>query len=166
MSADTPSRVSIIIPNWNGAQHLPVCLDSLRRQTYPDVEVIVVDNASQDASLSILERYPEVRVLAQTTNLGFTGACNAGLRAAGGGIRTLLNNDTETHPEWISAVVKTFDDHPEAGMVASKMLLFDRRDTLHTAGDYVTPDGLAHNRGVWTKDLGQFAHRAYVFSAC
>ena len=51
-------------------------------------------------------------------------------------------------------------------MVASKMLLFDRRDTLHTAGDYVTPDGLAHNRGVWAKDMGQYSHRGYVFSAC
>jgi len=163
---DPRSGVSIVIPNWNGAQHLPVCLDSLRRQTYPDVEVILVDNASRDDSLAIVERYPEVRVLAQATNLGFTGACNAGLRAARGAINVLLNNDTEAHPEWISAVVKAFDDHPEAGMVASKMLLFDRRDTLHTAGDYVTPDGLAHNRGVWTKDLGQFAHRAYVFSAC
>ncbi len=163
---DSRSGVSIVIPNWNGAQHLPVCLDSLRRQTYPDVEVILVDNASRDDSLAIVARYPEVRVLAQTTNLGFTGACNAGLRAARGAFHVLLNNDTETHPEWISAVVKAFDDHPEAGMVASKMLLFDRRDTLHTAGDYVTPDGLAHNRGVWTKDSGQFARRAYVFSAC
>ena len=166
MSSDAPLRVSVIIPNWNGAQHLPVCLDSLRRQTYPHVEVIVVDNASQDASLSILRGYPEVRVLPQATNLGFTGACNAGLRIAGGAICVLLNNDTEAHPEWISAIVRAFADHPEAGMVASKMLLFDRRDTLHTAGDYVTPDGLAHNRGVWAKDMGQYSHRGYVFSAC
>ncbi|MCU0520189.1 MAG: glycosyltransferase family 2 protein [Anaerolineae bacterium] len=166
MNHDDLPRVSVIIPNWNGAQHLPVCLDSLRRQTYPVTETIVVDNASQDASLSILRSYPEVRVLPQTTNLGFTGGCNAGLRAAKGTIRILLNNDTEAHPEWIAAIVKTFADHPEAGLVASKMLLFDRRDMLHTAGDYVTPDGLAHNRGVWVKDMGQYNHRGYVFSAC
>ena len=159
-------RVSVIIPNWNGAHHLPVCLDSLRRQTYADVEVIVVDNASEDASLRLLKAYPEVRVLAQPTNLGFTGACNAGLRVADGEIRILLNNDTETHPGWIETVVRAFADHPEAGIVASKMLLFDRRDTLHTAGDYVTPDGLAHNRGVWHTDAGQFNRAAYVFSAC
>ena len=46
------------------------------------------------------------------------------------------------------------------------MLLFDQRDILHTAGDYVTPDGLAHNRGVWRKDAGQYNRRVYVFSAC
>jgi GT2 family glycosyltransferase len=158
--------VSVIIPNWNGAHHLPVCLDSLRCQTYPDVEVIVVDNASKDASLRILEGYPEVRVLAQTTNLGFTGACNVGLQAADGEIRILLNNDTEVDPGWIGTIVKTFAEHPEAGIVASKMLLFDRRDTLHTAGDYVTTDGMAHNRGVWHTDAGQFNRAVYVFSAC
>ena len=160
------NRVSIIIPNWNGAQHLPVCLESLRRQSYPNIEVIVVDNASQDTSLSILKSYPEVRTLPQHTNLGFTGACNVGLRAAEGTIRVLLNNDTETHPDWIATLVKAFADHPEVGIVASKMLLFDRRDTPHTAGDYVTPDGMAHNRGVWHKDAGQFNRMVYMFSAC
>lgn len=163
---ETKPRVSIVIPNWNGAHHLPVCLDSLRGQSFTDVETIVVDNASSDASLDILRRYPEVRVLPQTKNLGFTGACNTGLRAAGGEIQILLNNDTETHPEWVATVITTFDEHPEAGIVASKMLLFDDRTVLHTAGDYVTPDGMAHNRGVWTKDLGQYNRRVYVFSAC
>ncbi len=166
MKAEANPRVSIIIPNWNGAHHLPVCLDSLRRQTYADIEVLVVDNASQDRSLALLHDYPEIRVLAQSTNLGFTGACNMGLRAASGALRILLNNDTEAHPNWVTAIVKAFVDHPEAGIIASKMLLFDRRDTLHTAGDYVTPDGLAHNRGVWCPDAGQYNRRAYVFSAC
>jgi GT2 family glycosyltransferase len=166
MNDEARPRVSIIIPNWNGAHHLPVCLDSLRRQNYQDIEVIVVDNASQDNSLEVLEHYTGVRTLRQSTNLGFTGACNVGLRAATGEFQILLNNDTETHPEWVAAIVRAFDDHSEAGMVASKMLLFDQRDILHTAGDYVTPDGLAHNRGVWRKDAGQFNRRVYVFSAC
>jgi len=166
MSEGQAPRVSIIIPNWNGAHHLPVCLDSLRSQSFTDLETIVVDNASHDTSLEVLKRYPELTILAQRRNLGFTGACNVGLRAARGEIQILLNNDTETHPAWVSTVVATFDEHPEAGIVASKMLLFDQRDVLHTAGDYVTPDGMAHNRGVWHKDLGQYDRRVYVFSAC
>lgn len=159
-------RVSVIIPNWNGAHHLPVCLDSLQRQTYTNAEVLVVDNASHDASLEVLAGYPEVRVLTQATNLGFTGACNVGLRAARGTIQVLLNNDTEVDARWLSELVQAFADHPEVGLVASKMLLFDRRDILHTAGDYVTPDGLAHNRGVWSKDAGQYDRQVYVFGAC
>jgi GT2 family glycosyltransferase len=158
--------LSVIIPNWNGAQHLPTCLDSLRAQTYADVEVIVVDNASTDASLDVLARYPEVRVLALPTNHGFTGACNAGFAAASGAVQVLLNNDTAVDPVWLAHVAAAFAAHPEVGLVASKMLLFDQRDTFHTAGDYVTPDGLAHNRGVWQRDEGQYDHPAYVFSAC
>ena len=158
--------VSVIIPNWNGAPHLPVCLDSLRRQRYPELEVLVVDNASTDASLQILATYPEVRVIVLERNRGFTGACNIGFRAARGTIKVLLNNDTEADEGWIRALVAAFEEHPEVGLVASKMRLFDRREFLHTAGDYVTPDGLAHNRGVWQRDAGQYDQLAYVFSAC
>ncbi len=162
----TPPWVSVIIPNWNGAHHLPTCLESLRAQRWTNVEIIVVDNASKDASLAVLARYPEVAVLPQRKNLGFTGACNVGLRVARGEIKVLLNNDTEADPDWLAVIVDAFRRHPEAGMVASKMRLFDRRDVLHTAGDYVTPDGMAHNRGIWHRDGGQYDHEAYVFSAC
>ena len=161
------ARISVIIPNWNGAHHLPTCLDSLAAQTFAEHEVIVVDNASRDDSLDVLARYrPGVRVLALDENRGFTGACNAGFRAAAGEIQVLLNNDTEVDPDWLTHVAAAFAAHPEVGLAASKMLLFDRRDTFHTAGDYVTLDGLAHNRGVWQPDRGQYDHPAYVFSAC
>ena len=57
-------RFSIIIPNWNGQHHLPVCLDALRAQTYPDVEVIIADNASSDGSQAFIRaNYPEVILL-------------------------------------------------------------------------------------------------------
>lgn len=158
--------VSVIIPNWNGANHLVECLDSLLVQTYEHVEVIVVDNASTDNSLSLMETYSSVKVLPQESNLGFTGACNIGIRAAVGGILVLLNNDTAVDPGWVEFIVMAFDLNPKIGIVASKMLLYDQRDTLHTAGDYVSLDGLAHNRGVWQKDTGQYDHKAYVFSAC
>jgi GT2 family glycosyltransferase len=159
--------VSIIIPNWNGARHLPTCLESLRRQTLHELEVIVADNGSSDDSLPLLARdYPEVRVLALGENRGFAGACNAGMRVAQGEFVVLLNNDTEADPQWLEEVVAAFRRHPQAGMVASKMLLFDRRDTLHTAGDFYRLDGLPGNRGVWQRDEGQYDQDAYVFSAC
>jgi len=158
--------VSVIIPNWNGAHHLPVCLDSLRRQTYSPIEVIVVDNGSTDASLALLaSEYPEVRVLALGENRGFAGACNAGIEMARGEYVVLLNNDTEADAHWLEEVVAAFQRHPEAGLVASKMLLFDRRDTLHTAGDFYRLDGIPGNRGVWQKDEGQYDREDKVFSA-
>jgi len=157
--------VSVVIPNWNGAAHLPSCLGALRAQTFRDVEVIVVDNASTDDSVELLGReYPEAQVIRLDRNYGFTGACNTGLRAAQGEFLILLNNDTEAAPDWLAEVVAAFERHSGAGMVASKMLLFDRRDILHTAGDVFKTDGTPGNRGVWEEDRGQFTEGP-VFSA-
>lgn len=159
--------ISVIIPNWNGAQYLPTCLAALRRQTYRDFEVIVVDNASTDGSRELLARdYPEVRLVTLPENRGFTGACNAGLRAARGEWLILLNNDTEADPGWLAAIADAGVRHPEAGLIASKIMLFDRRDVFHTAGDFYRVDGLPGNRGVWQRDVGQYQREEYVFSAC
>lgn len=159
--------VSVIVINWNGARHLPACLDALRAQTYPRLEIIVADNASTDGSQALIrERYPEVRLVALPENRGFTGGNNAGIAASTGAIVILLNNDTEVAPTWVAALVDAFARHPEAGTAASKMLLFDRRDTFHTAGDFYRVDGLPGNRGVWQKDVGQYDREEYVFGAC
>jgi GT2 family glycosyltransferase len=158
---------SVIIPNWNGALYLPTCLDSLRRQTYPNFEVIVTDNASTDDSAALIERdYPEVILIRLPTNRGFAGAVNAGIRRARGQIVVLLNNDTEADPNWLAEIARAFAEHPTVGLVASKMLLFDRRKVFHTAGDFYRVDGIPGNRGVWQEDRGQFDQQEEVFSAC
>jgi GT2 family glycosyltransferase len=155
---------SLIIPNWNGAKHLPTCLDSLRAQTVQDFEVIVADNASQDDSLEVLARYPEVHVIRLERNYGFTGACNAGLRHGRGEYLVLLNNDTQVEPRWLEGLAAAFGRYPQAGLVASRMLLFDKRHIFHTAGDVFYTNGTPGNRGVWQEDTGQFAEGP-VFSA-
>ena len=158
---------SVIIPNYNGEWLLPTCLDALRRQTYPHFEVIVVDNASSDGSVPLVEReYPEVRLLQLERNEGLTGACNAAAAIARGEILVMLNSDTEAEPGWLAALVRALAGHPQAGSVASKMLLFDRRDTLHTAGDLYGLDGIPRNRGVWERDEGQYDQAVEIFSAC
>lgn len=163
----TQPLFSVVIPNWNGLKFLQPCLDSLAAQTYAPLEVIVVDNASSDGSQAYLrEHHPHVRLIELPQNRGFTGACNAGMQAARGAFVCLLNNDTEVDPGWAQAVVSAFERYPQVGMVASKMLLYDQRDHIHTAGDYFTVDGRAGNRGVWQRDEGQFDREEYVFSAC
>jgi GT2 family glycosyltransferase len=157
--------ISVVIPNWNGAAHLPACLNALRAQTYRDFEIIVADNASADDSLEVLaQSYAEAHVIRLDANYGFTGACNAGLRAGRGEFLILLNNDTEAAPDWLAEVSAAFERHPDAGIVASKMLLFDRRDILHTAGDIFRINGTPGNRGVWQTDQNQFTEGP-VFSA-
>ena len=167
MTEAAPGLFSVIIPNWNGARFLPVCLTALAHQTYQPIEVLIVDNASSDDSLEILERdFAWVQVIRLPVNRGFTGACNAGLEAAKGDFLALLNNDTEVDPGWAEAVVQAFGRADDVGSVASKMLLFDQRDRIHTAGDYFTVDGRAGNRGVWQPDDERFSREEYVFSAC
>ena len=135
--------VSVIIPNWNGKRHLQVCLESLDRQSYRHFEVILVDNDSTDGSQAFVrEHFPEVVLVELEENLGFTGACIAGYEASNGEYIILLNNDTETDPDWLSEIIGAFNRQPRTGIVASKMMLFDRRDFFHTAGDYYRIDGI------------------------
>lgn len=160
---------SIIIPTYNGKALLATCLDALRGQTYPAgrCEVIVVDDASSDGTVEHLAAaYPEVRVVALARNSGFIAACNTGVAAAGGEIVVLLNNDTAAEPGWLEALVAALVEHPQAGSAASKMLLFDRRDTLHTAGDLMGKNGIPRNRGVWEEDIGQYDQDRWVFGPC
>jgi GT2 family glycosyltransferase len=159
--------LSIIVPHYNGAHHLRVCFEALRSQTYPHLEIILVDNGSSDESLALTRRdFPEVKIIALTRNLGFAGAVNRGFEQVQGQIIAPLNNDTEVTPGWAQALVEAMQKYPDAGQVASKILLFDRRDILHSAGDGFGTDGIPINRGVWQKDEGQFDQDTYIFGGC
>jgi GT2 family glycosyltransferase len=159
---------SVIIPNYNGWRFLPTCLDSLRRQTIQGFEIILVDNASTDGSVDLVaQHYPEVRTLSRQDNRSFfSGAVNLGIRAARSDVVFLLNNDTELDERCLEELLAGLAAHPECGMAAAKMRLFDHRDTLHAAGDFYGADGIPGNRGVWEQDKGQYDNAEYVFAAC
>jgi GT2 family glycosyltransferase len=160
-------KVSVVIPNWNGERFLRGCLQSLREQTFKAFEVILVDNASTDGSLALVEKeFPEVRIVKLVRNLGLTGGANAGIKAAQGEVIALLNNDAEAHPNWLESLWDALQRHPEAGMAASKILLYDRRSIINSAGDFYRLDGVPGNRGVWEEDRGQYDREEYVFGAC
>lgn len=158
---------SVIIPNWNGAHLLAPCLDSLRRQTWQAFEVIVVDNASTDGSVELISRdYPEVRVISLPSNRGFSAAVNEGIRQSSSEMIVLLNNDTEADSRWLAELHHAFYACPQIGWFASKILLYDRREAIHSAGDYYRIDGIPGNRGVWERDEGLYDSSRDVFGAC
>jgi GT2 family glycosyltransferase len=160
------SPVSIIIPNWNGAAHLPDCLNALQQQTRTDFETLVVDNGSTDDSLELLAGdYPTVKVLSLARNRGYAGGCNAGLQAAEGDILVILNNDTRVAPTWLAELLDTLEGHPDAGMATPKVRVWADPTRLHTTGDYVRCNGIPDSRGVWQRDEGQFDRSEYVFGA-
>ncbi|HEY3063264.1 MAG TPA: glycosyltransferase family 2 protein [Chloroflexota bacterium] len=155
---------SVIVPSFNGAHLLPACLDSLLRQTYTPLEVIVADGASHDATPQVLERYPSVRLLTLRRNRGFTGNVNAGLRAARGEALLLLNNDAEAEQDWVAASMETLLGDPNLGSVASKILYADRR-TINSAGDLFGRDGAPRQRGVGQMDGPSWNCEEPVFGA-
>lgn len=155
---------SVIIPNYNGMRFLPTLLAALQQQTFGDVELILVDDASTDNSVAFTEEhYPEVRILVNRQNLGFVRSCNLAVDAARGRMVVLLNNDTEPEPTWLAELAKAICANPQAAIVASKMLLFNERTKLHTTGDLLGHDGIPHNRGVWEEDRGQYDDHQQIF---
>ena len=88
-------RVSIIIPHWNGIEVLSECLESLEKTTYPNLEIIVVDNASSDGSQDWVSlHYPSIKLIENNSNLGYAGGCNKGAKVCTGDYLVFLNNDT------------------------------------------------------------------------
>jgi GT2 family glycosyltransferase len=161
------SRVTVVIPNWNGVKFLNLCLGSLRHQSFNDYETILVDNGSTDTSIDFTEQnFPEVRVIPLNDNRGFSAAVNAGIRASDAEYVVLLNNDTEQDPGWLAALVEAADAHPEAGLFASKLVDFYDRRVLDGAGDALRRSGLPYRIGHQELDRGQFDEPAYVFGAC
>ena len=159
--------IDIIIPNYNGAELLPICLSALRRQTRRDFCVVGVDDGSTDGSRALLAReYAEARLIELPCNRGLAAAVNAALRTTGGEYVVLLNNDTEAHPRWLERLAGALDRFQDYAFAASKLLLFDRRDYLHSAGDYYRADGVPGNRGVWQPDSGQYNVMEEVFGPC
>ncbi len=160
-------KISVVIPNWNGAHWLAPCLDSLKAQSFRDFRVYVVDNASQDGSRELLGReYPWVRLIRNSSNLGFAGGMNAGIRQAEGELIAALNNDTVTDPGWLAALAEAMDAHPEAGLGASRILDFADRTLIDSFGDGFLPWGLSFKVGAGCPDTGDPLPVTKVQSAC
>jgi GT2 family glycosyltransferase len=161
------TSVDIIVPTFNGIEYLSHCLDSLRLSTLQDFQLIVFDDGSTQAiEPAVRSRFPNAMVLRSTRNIGLTRGFNAAIAAGSAPFVVLLNNDTEVDPVWLEHLLLTADRHPEAGSVASKILLMSDRAKLHSAGDTWSVRGMPVNRGVWQDDLGQFDCDESVFSGC
>ena len=140
--------VSIVILNYNGKNYIKQCLDSVLAQDYGNLEVIVVDNASQDDSPDIVRKnYRDVTVIQNQKNLGFSAGNNIGMKQAKGNFLLILNNDAELDTKCITELKLSLDKEPRYGTSASKIYLRDSPGTVDAAGIIVFPDGLSIGRG-------------------
>ena len=144
-TSGTP-RASIVIPVYGAFAHTLACLRALA--AHPPraaFEVIVVDDASPDDSVAKLEQIDGIRLHARECNGGFIAACNDGAAQARGEFLIFLNNDTVPQPGWLDALLDTFEQHANVGLVGAKLVYPDGR--LQEAGGVVFTDGSGWNYG-------------------
>lgn len=137
-------RATVVIVNWNGERLLAPCLNALAQQTLAREhwQVWVVDNASADGSVALLERdYPWVRVIKNSANLGFAGGNNTALREVTTPFAVLLNNDATAQPDWLESLLAPFDEpgSESLAVTASKIVFMPRFARLRLTTPGFTP---------------------------
>jgi len=158
--------VSVIVLSWNSRRFLEGCLGSVLSQTWPHVELIVVDNASADGSAAFVrERFPQAVLVENAVNLGFCAGNNVGLKRAGGVYILFLNADAVLDPTYLEEALEPFATHARAGMVQGKVMRFDRV-TLDTTGQVLTRSRRVKERGYGEPDRGRYEQPGEVFSVC
>jgi hypothetical protein len=130
--------VSIVVLNWNGKDMLKTCLQSLSHLTYPNYEIIVVDNASTDGSPEMVRRdFPSAKVIVNEENLGFAAGCNVGIRVAKGKLIALFNNDAIAEPAWLTKLVEPMVSCSKIGMASGITLQLAPSDFVLSAGQRI-----------------------------
>ena len=152
-----------MVVNWNRCNLLRQCLQSLTRQTTDRrFDVVVVDNGSFDGSVEMVRREFSnehnfrLNVISNRENKGFCEANNQGISASESEFVALLNNDAEAEPQWLEALAQAFQDRPEVGMAASKILVYEDPARIDKVGHLIYPDGQNRGRGSGELDAGQY----------
>ena len=130
-------KASIIVLNYNGKRYIKDCLDSVLKQSYPNYEIIVVDNNSSDNSISIIEKYSKAKLIKNKENFGFSKGNNIGIKSANGDYIILLNMDTVVNRDWLKELIKIAETENNIGICQSKILLFDDRSRINTTGNII-----------------------------
>ncbi len=162
MSDEFP-KVEIIIVNYNGMEHLPRCLPSVFATDYPMFSVTVVDNDSRDGSPEwVKEKYPEVRVIRNSQNLGFGKANNMGVRESSSPYVALLNSDTVVDKGWLTPLVETVRKDPSVAAACSKLLFLKNSRIVNGVGGGMNYVGYGYDIGAYEVDNGQFDEESDV----
>lgn len=149
-------KVSIIIPTYNLKKELLECLGSVTKQDYPNLEVVVVDNASTDGTVdAVVKKFPGVKLVRNSKNLGVTGGRNAGIKNATGDYLFFFDHDMVAEPDMISELVKIAESDSKIGIVTPKIYYWEDKKRIWAAGTGVnTWTGQIVFRG--GKDVGQY----------
>jgi GT2 family glycosyltransferase len=137
-SAGEYPDVAAVVLNWNRRDETLACLESLAASDWPDLTMIVVDNASEEEiETALAERFPDVLLVRNDSNLGFAGGMNAGIRRAletGADYLLLLNNDTVVDQALVAELVEAARERPDAGIVSPLEFFRDSPEIVSSAG--------------------------------
>ena len=172
MADDT--TYSVVVVTHNHADTIPACLAAVAALEPPPQRVVIVDNASRDASPDVAAGWAaklQLRILRQQTNAGFATAVNHGIRESDSGWVLSLNPDCAPSPDFVARLLRAVATQPESdtiGCVTGKLIRAEGPDLrtdgiLDAAGMVVTRSGRHFDRGAGEAERGQFDRRAWVF---
>ncbi|GFE58592.1 glycosyltransferase family 2 protein [Geobacter sp. AOG1] len=160
-SAKTTRTVGVVLVNWNGAELTIPCIESLYAGTVKPDRIVVVDNASRDHSVALIaDRFPDLELIRNQENAGFTGANNIGisrLMSSGCDYIWILNNDTTIDENCLSTLKSYMDIHPDVSACSGKILYAETDRLIWYAGaTYSTWTFQSRHRGEGEEDAGQY----------
>ena len=159
---------SIVVLNYNAGKLLLDCIDSLFETMNCEYEIILVDNVSRDESHKrCKEKFPEIKLIENKTNLGYCEGNNVGIREAAGEFVVILNPDTRVEPNWLEELFKAYNKYGD-GLYQPKILAFENQ-IFESAGNMLHLFGFGYSKGRGTKDVGQYnkpEEIGYASGAC
>lgn len=167
----TKPLVSIMSVNFNQTQLTIELIESLKKVTYPNIEIVIVDNGSErDNPDPIGEKFPEIKFLKTGKNLGFAGGNNFGLKFCTGEYIFFVNNDVLVEPGFLEPLVEHFKTHPKCGMASPRIVYHQPEGLLQYAGTTPINPYTVRNKGIGYRepDTGQYRDvrpTAYIHGA-
>jgi GT2 family glycosyltransferase len=162
--------VSVVVINFNGGDLLTGCVEQVLAQTHAAVEIVVVDNRSwDDSAATIRRRFPQVRLIESSRNLGYAGAANVAVRESSSPYLLLLNPDVLLAPTFLDQLVRAAEERPQAGSFTGKLLRRSHHagpPVIDSAGHEMFRNRWAVNRGEDQEDVGQYDQVEEVFGVC
>ena len=150
------SKTSIIILNYNAGKLLLDCVESITRTNHENYEIILVDNASNDNShIECKKKFPKLRLVENSENLGYCEGNNVGIRKANGKFIVILNPDTIVEPNWLSELISAYNKFGE-GLYQPKHLSLSDKTVYMSAGNMLNIFGFGYAREKGKKDQNQF----------
>ena len=164
--------VSVTIVTYNSGRFIRRCLESVLDQHYPNLELIVVDNASTDGTTDILEPFEDrCTIVYNEENIGFAAAQNQAIALSRGSWVLTLNPDVMLLPNFVSYLMEMSEVDPRIGTMCGKLLMVDasfeipNQRVVDSTGIYFTPMLRHFDRGCLETDNGHFLKNEYVFGA-